>query len=81
MLKTDSCPFCGEDGVNLSSHLRTPEGEGCPYTPVTRSTQPPAPSSVEGNKRQGRPATSGSGKTMQAPAEGRDAANPATTLN
>jgi len=79
MLKTDSCPFCGEDGVNLSSHLRTPEGEGCPFTPMTCSASAPAPSGDEGTERRGRSSTSGSGEYYTS-AEGRDAANPATTL-
>jgi len=35
-------------------HLPTPEGEGCPYTPMTRSTNTPAPSGDEGTERQGR---------------------------
>jgi hypothetical protein len=82
MLKTDSCPFCGEDGANLSSHSRTPEGEGCPYTPVTCSASGPAPSGDEGTERRGRSSTSGSGSNhSKHTAEGRDAANPATTLN
>ena len=79
MLKTDSCPFCGEDGVNLSSHLPTPEGEGCPFTPMTCSASAPAPSGDEGTERRGRSSTSGSGECYTS-AEGRDAANPATTL-
>lgn len=83
--RTTTCPFCGEGEVNLSSHLPTPEGEGCPFTPMTWftpmtcSASAPAPSGDEGTERRGRSSTSGSGECYTS-AEGRDAANPATTL-
>jgi len=31
---TNECPLCRERGVHLPHHLPTPEGEGCPYTPM-----------------------------------------------
>ena len=78
----DACPLCGEDEINPQSHLATPAGEGCPYTPMTRSANTPAPPGVEGTARQGRPSSrGGSSECDQTPVEGRDAADPATTLN
>jgi hypothetical protein len=75
-----ACPFCGEEEVEPAHHFPQPEGKGCPYTPMTRSTSLPAPSRVEGTERQGRSIPAG-GSVLPEPAEGRDAADPATTLN
>ena len=75
-----SCPFCGEEEIEPVSHFPTPEGEGCPYTPMTRSANTPAPPGVEGTARQGcRLQDGGSSRSIE-PAEGADGADPATTL-
>jgi hypothetical protein len=74
------CPFCGEGEIVPVNHFPTPAGEGCPYTPMTRSANTLAPSSVEGTERRGRPASGGSSEYEHTSAEGRTAADPATTL-
>ena len=48
------CPFCGKEGIRPTFHLPTPEGEGCPYTPMTCPANTPAPSGDEGTERQDR---------------------------
>lgn len=30
-----TCPLCGAEGISVVDHLATPQGEGCPMTPVT----------------------------------------------
>jgi hypothetical protein len=73
----DVCPFCGEEEVRAILHYPTPPDEGCPYTPMTRSANTPAPPSVEDTERQGRLVADGSDHER---AEGRKTADPATTL-
>ena len=74
------CPFCGEEEVDPQLHFPTPPDEGCPYTPMTRSADTPAPPGVEGTERQGRRPPSAAADCEQIiPAEGRESANPATT--
>ena len=72
------CMFCGEEDIDLPNHLPTPEGEGCPHTPMTFSASTSAPSRIEGTERQGRDA-SHRGSSSAYSAEGCEA-NPATTL-
>lgn len=79
--RISACPFCGEEEIEPVHHYPTPEGEGCPYTPMTRTANTPAPPGVEGTPRQGRPSSRGGSSCEYIPAEGRDAADPATTLN
>jgi len=74
------CPFCGEEEIEPVIHFPKPAGEGCPYTPMTRSADTPAPSGVEGTERQGRRLPSAAAdRELFASAEGRESANPATT--
>lgn len=81
MLVMEECPFCGEEEIEPANHFPHPEGEGCPYTPMTRSANTPAPPGVEATERQGRPvASQGGSSEYEHTAEGRDAADPATTL-
>lgn len=77
----DVCPFCGEEGVEPVHHFPTPEGEGCPYTPMTRPVSTPAPPGVEATERRDRPvASQGGSSEYEHTAEGADGADPATTL-
>lgn len=78
--RTMRCPFCGEEEIVPVVHYPKPPDEGCPYTPMTRSVDTPAPPRVEGTQRQGRRSPSAVADCEQIiPAEGRESANPATT--
>ena len=81
MIVIDVCPFCGEEKIEPPIHYPSPEGERCPATPMTRSASTPSPPGVEGTEREGSRQQAGcSVLRKHDPAEGRDAADPATTL-
>ena len=80
MIVMEECPFCGEEEIEPANHFPHPEGEGCPYTPMTRTANTPVPPGVEGTARQGHRQTGGSRASEQTETEGRDAADPVATF-